>query len=212
MNNDLGQSIGGFFKKTAFEEEYRKFYNFGNLVITFPYLNREVDLQVKKDFVPLVKHVISIRDKIIAAKGSIPNAVGRYVLGILETHGTKEDLAENFQALDQMKETRSHLFFGCLFAKEVWRHIREWSGLRRSMSTIQMSLKWLLKESRDLHGRESGGSFILRPLCTIFGIEHQMEYIGGANCTKGSKIEPPAQPSARGRLLSRMEGNLSLKR
>lgn len=38
----------GFFKKTAFEEEYRKFYNFGNLVITFPYLNREV-VELLKD-------------------------------------------------------------------------------------------------------------------------------------------------------------------
>ncbi|KAI5681853.1 hypothetical protein M9H77_03081 [Catharanthus roseus] len=49
---------------------------------------------------------------------------------------------------NQMEETHSHLFFGCPFAKEVWRHIREWLGLRRSMVTIQMSLKWLLKESR----------------------------------------------------------------
>ncbi|KAI5672381.1 hypothetical protein M9H77_12745 [Catharanthus roseus] len=42
------------------------------------------DLQVKKDFPPLVKCIISIRDKIIEAEGSIPNAIHRLSSGIWE--------------------------------------------------------------------------------------------------------------------------------
>lgn len=44
------------------------------------------------------------------------------------------------------EETLSHLFFACSFTSDIWNSIRDWARLRRAMSTIQSSLKWLKKE------------------------------------------------------------------
>ncbi|KAI5667098.1 hypothetical protein M9H77_16951 [Catharanthus roseus] len=46
------------------------------------------------------------------------------------------------------EEDLPHLFFACSFIADVWNNIKRWAGLRRSMTTIRSSLKWLMKESR----------------------------------------------------------------
>ena len=45
-------------------------------------------------------------------------------------------------------ETAQHLFFGCPFTSEIWKQIRGWLGIDRSMSTIHSALKWFKKDHR----------------------------------------------------------------
>ncbi|GFP82681.1 putative ribonuclease h protein at1g65750 [Phtheirospermum japonicum] len=48
-----------------------------------------------------------------------------------------------------------HIFFECTFSGEIWRGIRDWIGIRRSMTTIASALKWIKKEGRGTtwHGK-----------------------------------------------------------
>ncbi|XP_057972706.1 uncharacterized protein LOC131160842 [Malania oleifera] len=45
-------------------------------------------------------------------------------------------------------ENSDHLFFKCEFSAEVWKGIRRWMGLRREMTTIKATVKWLFKEDK----------------------------------------------------------------
>ncbi|XP_057951032.1 uncharacterized protein LOC131145870 [Malania oleifera] len=45
-------------------------------------------------------------------------------------------------------ESIDHLFFKCNFTGEVWRIIKEWLGLKRSMTTIKAAVKWMHKEAK----------------------------------------------------------------
>ncbi|KAI5655064.1 hypothetical protein M9H77_32251 [Catharanthus roseus] len=49
---------------------------------------------------------------------------------------------------NQHEEDLPYLCFSCSFAADAWKNIKRWMGLRRSMTTIRSSLKWLMKESR----------------------------------------------------------------
>lgn len=58
------------------------------------------------------------------------------------------DLDKTCKLCGQQEENISHLFFACPFTAGIWKSIREWAGLKREISTIQSSLKWLPKENR----------------------------------------------------------------
>jgi len=45
-------------------------------------------------------------------------------------------------------ESHQHLFFQCTVSARIWRHIKLWMGMRRSMSTLASAIKWLRKEAR----------------------------------------------------------------
>lgn len=45
-------------------------------------------------------------------------------------------------------ETSDHLFFRCSFAHSVWKKIREWLNIRRSMNTLRSVVKWIKKDYR----------------------------------------------------------------
>ncbi|KAI5683565.1 hypothetical protein M9H77_04793 [Catharanthus roseus] len=74
-------------------------------------------------------------------------------LAVLDRHPTKDrllflDIDKSCNLCSRQEENLSHLFFACPFAADIWKSIKEWAGLRRDMSTISSSLKWLLKENR----------------------------------------------------------------
>lgn len=48
-----------------------------------------------------------------------------------------------------MDEYIGHLFFTYPFSHSVWDIIPAWVGLRRSMSTLHNTMKWIKRESRD---------------------------------------------------------------
>ncbi|CAH9133061.1 unnamed protein product [Cuscuta epithymum] len=45
-------------------------------------------------------------------------------------------------------ETMPHLFFLCPYTCRVWEHIKDWLGLTREMSTLNSSVKWILKNHK----------------------------------------------------------------
>jgi len=45
-------------------------------------------------------------------------------------------------------ESHDHLFFNCQLSSSVWDNIKCWLGIRRVMSTIHSSLRWLKKDAR----------------------------------------------------------------
>ena len=45
-------------------------------------------------------------------------------------------------------ETVQHLYFGCSFSKEIWRHIREWCGIRRQLNTLKAVVRWMKMKNR----------------------------------------------------------------
>lgn len=49
-------------------------------------------------------------------------------------------------------ESISHLFFKCTFVNSIWRRIRSWLNVQRSMSTLHSAVKWIKKDF--------GGAFI----------------------------------------------------
>lgn len=65
---------------------------------------------------------------------------------------------------------------------------------------LREGLKSMFEGLED--GHKSPKVFIFHTLTK----EYQLEQVGGANCTKGSKTEPNTQPIACGSLLSRMAG------
>ncbi|XP_022853426.1 uncharacterized protein LOC111374897 [Olea europaea var. sylvestris] len=44
------------------------------------------------------------------------------------------------------EETECHLFFSCPISFAILGHVRDWLGIRRSMSTRPSALKWIKKE------------------------------------------------------------------
>ncbi|KAI5683699.1 hypothetical protein M9H77_04927 [Catharanthus roseus] len=110
--------------------------------------------------------------KTIEAECSIPNAIGLLPSCILEVDKT-------CKLGKKIEETHSQLFFCCPFAKEVLRNIREWLGLRRSMSTFLMSLKWLLRESMG-----STRKFKWRKLCFAATLYYLWQYRNKSNFLK----------------------------
>lgn len=46
------------------------------------------------------------------------------------------------------EETIRHLYFECPFSRALWTELRRWCGLRREMTTLAASAKWIKKESR----------------------------------------------------------------
>ncbi|XP_057965889.1 uncharacterized protein LOC131156317 [Malania oleifera] len=67
-------------------------------------------------------------------------------------------------------ETQDHLFFKCKFLEEVWREIKGWMGLRRSMSTIKAATKWIHKEVKG-NGVHAAGKRIALAT-TVYFIWH----------------------------------------
>ncbi|KAI5673474.1 hypothetical protein M9H77_13838 [Catharanthus roseus] len=105
---------------------------------------------VKKDFSPLVKRIISIRDKIIEAEGSIPNAISH--LSSWHFRGSFDTLLaydffrpmgqrmiwhrvvdQTCKLCNQMKETRSDLFFGFLLPKRFGNTLGSGRNLREDV-------------------------------------------------------------------------------
>ncbi|XP_057953981.1 uncharacterized protein LOC131148278 [Malania oleifera] len=58
-------------------------------------------------------------------------------------------------------ESIDHLFFKCKFTGEVWRIIREWLGLKRSMTTIKAAVKWMHKEAKGKNIQAAGRTITL---------------------------------------------------
>lgn len=46
-------------------------------------------------------------------------------------------------------ESVSHLFFNCNFVGSIWREIRLWLNIQRSMSTLYSVVKWIKKDYGD---------------------------------------------------------------
>ncbi|XP_022861447.1 uncharacterized protein LOC111381837 [Olea europaea var. sylvestris] len=46
-----------------------------------------------------------------------------------------------------MAKTGRHLFFECFSTSYLWKSIRQWLGIRRSMLTLASALKWMKKEA-----------------------------------------------------------------
>lgn len=44
------------------------------------------------------------------------------------------------------KESIAHLFFQCTFVKSIWSQLRNWHNIRRSMTTLLSTVKWIKKE------------------------------------------------------------------
>lgn len=72
---------------------------------------------------------------------------------------------------NQQEEDLPHLFFACPLAAEVWTDIKNWAGLRKSMTTIKSSVKWPIKESRG-----SSWKCNWRKLCFAATLYHLWEY------------------------------------
>lgn len=45
-------------------------------------------------------------------------------------------------------KTCQHLFFQCAITSCIWHVIRKWLGIRRSMTTLPSTLKWMKKEAQ----------------------------------------------------------------
>lgn len=65
-------------------------------------------------------------------------------------------------------ESVQHLFFSCAFTRGIWQHIRDWLGIRRSMSTLHSAVKWLKKENkgRSVHNKAK----YIALACTVYMI------------------------------------------
>ena len=48
----------------------------------------------------------------------------------------------------QHKKTRDHIFFGCTFAKCVWKKVLEICGLSREIGSWEDELKWAVRKLR----------------------------------------------------------------
>ncbi|XP_022853499.1 uncharacterized protein LOC111374969 [Olea europaea var. sylvestris] len=46
-----------------------------------------------------------------------------------------------------LSKTCDHLFFKCFFTSKIWGNVRQWLGIKRSMTTLVSALKWLKKEA-----------------------------------------------------------------
>ncbi|KAI5649095.1 hypothetical protein M9H77_35100 [Catharanthus roseus] len=127
------------------------------------------EIMHKKDFPPLVKRLLTIRDVILQAEGIVGAAMDRisdWVRGdTFQTNPTFPPkfsfimwltISGRFPTRDRLKflevdrtcnlckqkeETLSYLFFACPFRGDIWTVIREWDGLRRRMTTTQSCIK-----------------------------------------------------------------------
>lgn len=66
------------------------------------------------------------------------------------------------------EETHQHLFFQCEISSRIWGQIKDWMGLRRSMSTLASALKWLKKEARGSPWQSKAKRVALA--CTVYYI------------------------------------------
>ncbi|KAI5656265.1 hypothetical protein M9H77_25058 [Catharanthus roseus] len=125
-----------------------------------------------RSFANLGYGLITIRDVLVEKEGSTLQAANRVVSYVsddtLNTSlaydyfkgaGSRQiwaridrllflDIDRSCNVCSRQEENLSHLFFGCPFTADIWKSIKEWTGLRRDMSTISSRLKWLLNESR----------------------------------------------------------------
>ena len=69
---------------------------------------------------------------------------------------------------NSVKESNEHLFFNCQFWSSIWDHIKLWLGIRRDMSTIHNTLKWLKKEARRTSWRNKEKYIVFS--CTVYCI------------------------------------------
>ena len=44
-------------------------------------------------------------------------------------------------------ESIDHLFFQCLFVRQVWSKIKRWLDFHRSLTTHKATVKWVIKEA-----------------------------------------------------------------
>ncbi|XP_022860183.1 uncharacterized protein LOC111380779 [Olea europaea var. sylvestris] len=131
--------------------------------------------KVRKGDSPLLKRLLEIRDTV---RGKLQTKDRLWYLQI--------DRKCPFCALTD--ESTQHLFFSCRFCREVWDHIRDWLAIRRSMSTLLSSLKWMKKEARGKSWPSRAKRIALattvyyiwmeRNKCIFEGIKPQVESIG----------------------------------
>jgi len=67
-----------------------------------------------------------------------------------------------------VEESVEHLFFSCHFCSSVWDHVKRWLGIRRAMSSIRSSLRWLKKEARGTSWRNKAK--LIAFSCTVYCI------------------------------------------
>lgn len=58
------------------------------------------------------------------------------------------EFCRNYIFCDNYVETSNHMFFRCSVVGAIWRKIREWLGIQRSMSTLLSSIKWIKKDHK----------------------------------------------------------------
>ncbi|KAI3463916.1 hypothetical protein Pfo_020579 [Paulownia fortunei] len=69
---------------------------------------------------------------------------------------------------DTKLENTRHLFFNCSISTTIWKHIRDWVGIKREMSNINSALKWIKKEASGTLWQNKAKKIALA--CTVYHI------------------------------------------
>ena len=91
--------------------------------------------------------------KIIWNSNAIPKQAFIFWLGMKGRLLTKERLHDpNLEKTCSLcraeDESIDHLFFQCLFVRQVWSKVKNWLGFHRSLTTLKAAVKWVIKEAR----------------------------------------------------------------
>ncbi|KAI5675421.1 hypothetical protein M9H77_06371 [Catharanthus roseus] len=99
-------------------------------------------ISAAKDFSLLIKRFLTIRDALVEKEGSIVEATNRVDSWVVD------DTLNTSLAYDYFKGVAARQIWAkIVWDRRIWKSIKEWTGLRRDMSTISSSLKWLLKDN-----------------------------------------------------------------